>query len=125
MPYKDPERQREYQLNWMLYRRNEWINKNGPCVKCRLWVDLEVDHVDPSTKVDHKVWSWSSDRRNEELEKCQVLCRLCHSEKTISENSNHGLSKYNRKGCRCIVCKKAKSIVNKRRKRRSGEEATR
>ncbi len=121
MPYKDPERQREYQANRLLYLRNEWINSNGPCVKCRTWKNLEVDHVDPSTKVSHNVWSWSPDRRKEELSKCQVLCVECHKEKTAKHyfsNLNHGTQGMYRHGCRCIDCKSRYSVINKEKKKK-------
>ena len=60
---------------------------NGPCVKCGCWDldQLEVDHIDPNTKVSHRVWSWSKERRENELAKCQVLCRACHLTKTCGE----------------------------------------
>lgn len=48
--------------------------------------DLQIDHVDPSEKVTHKVWSWSEPRREEELNKCVVRCKPCHIEKTQSNN---------------------------------------
>ena len=63
-------------------RRKDWIEANGPCAKCGSWDRLEVDHIDPSTKVSHNVWGWSETRRLEELAKCQVLCYSCHKEKT-------------------------------------------
>jgi len=84
VPYRDKEAQREYQRRWMARRREDWLSANGPCVKCGSWDDLEVDHIDPSKKVSHKVWSWREDRRLEELAKCQVLCRNCHYAKTYT-----------------------------------------
>jgi hypothetical protein len=84
MPYKDPERQREYMRQWVASRRAEWLAMNGPCVDCKSWADLEVDHVDASAKVTHRVWSWSKVRREAELAKCVVRCTSCHQKKTLA-----------------------------------------
>lgn len=48
---------------------------------------LEVDHVDASTKVTHRVWSWSASRREGELAKCVVRCAPCHKKKSAGEQS--------------------------------------
>lgn len=111
MPYADPERQRQYQREWMAKRRAEWIDANGPCAWCSSDYRLEVDHIDPETKVSHRVWSWSTPRREVELEKCHVLCIVCHEKKCQQEGTGarlarHGLARY-RKGCRCRICKDA------------------
>ena len=63
-------------------RRRKWFAENGPCVDCGTWDNLELDHVDPSTKVSHTVWSWGDAKRLEELEKCKARCHGCHLEKT-------------------------------------------
>lgn len=88
-------------------RRLEWLKTNGPC-PCGSWEKLEVDHVDPSQKIHHAVWSWSDISRNRELAKCQVLCSDCHKKKTYEQNyahlPKHGVIGY-RKGCRCTICK--------------------
>lgn len=99
MPYKDKQKQREYQQEW--YRQNvkarhdEWIAKNGPCTECGSWDGLEVDHIDPTTKDDSfrgtnhsgtfKVFGWSEERREAELAKCTIRCRKCHIEKSRGE----------------------------------------
>jgi hypothetical protein len=80
--YKNPELQRAYQLTWLRKRREAWLKGNGPCVDCGSWGNLEVDHVDASTKVSHRVWSWSLARRTSELSKCVVRCKQCHARKT-------------------------------------------
>jgi hypothetical protein len=73
-----------------------------------------VDHVDPSTKVNHVIWSWSENRRLAELAKCQVLCHDCHVKKTIAQSlpqSVHGkLHMYRKHGCRCNECIKAYEV---------------
>ncbi len=95
MPYKDPARQSEYQRRWTQRRRLDWLAANGPCVECGSWFDLQVDHIDPATKLNHNVWSWTKERREVELAKCQVLCRPCHAKKTAKEavfGEKHGHS---------------------------------
>jgi len=85
VPYKDPDRQREYMRKWMADRRNAWLAANGPCVDCGTWDELEVDHADAAMKVTHRVWSWSLPRREAELAKCVVRCNPCHKEKSAGE----------------------------------------
>ena len=75
--------------------RQQWIDENGPCRECGSFLDLEVDHIDPSTKdpllvgkrkgVQQNLWFWSRSRREVELAKCQVLCHWCHKAKTQRE----------------------------------------
>ena len=109
MPYKDKAIQNAYQNQRLKRRRIQWLVDNGPCVECGSWEELEVDHKDRSTKVDHKVWSWSQQRRDEELAKCQVLCKTCHRNKTNNELRRpitHGASNgYKKHGCRCELCR--------------------
>lgn len=105
MPYADPRKQSAYQARRMSQLRNEWLEANGPCVRCGSRDNLEIDHVDPWLKVSHRIWSWSKERRDVELAKCQVLCRACHKKKTGENNGwgMHGSSGYQR-GCRCALC---------------------
>jgi hypothetical protein len=94
-----------------IQRRDAWLAENGPCQRCGSWDRLEVDHVDPSKKISHKVWSWSALRRAEELAKCQALCSDCHQEKTREDRMKnvpeHGIYGYNKRGCRCDICRSA------------------
>lgn len=82
MPYVDPDIQRAYQRDWIARNRLEWIAAHGPCVDCGSWDELQVDHVDATTKVAHRIWSWSRERREAELVKCVVRCQPCHARKT-------------------------------------------
>ncbi len=82
MPYKDKDRQREYQREWKDARRKKWFKENGPCLKCGSWDSLQIDHRDPSQKVSNSIWSWSKERRDMELDKCDILCSECHRKKT-------------------------------------------
>ena len=108
MGYKDPDKQREYQRKRLVKARRDWVLANGPCAECGSWSDLEVDHEDRSSKVDHKVWSWREKRRLKELKKCQVLCKECHKKKTAKENERpitHGTRGGYSRGCHCDECK--------------------
>ena len=120
MPMASPEEQRQYQREWMRRRRLAWIATNGPCRECGSSDDLEVDHIDPSTKVAHKVWSWAREKREAELAKCQVLCRACHLAKTIAQfkrpvphGTHHG---YSHHGCRCQPCRAAHAAYERARR---------
>lgn len=120
---KTKEAKRAYQRAWVAKRRAEWIAANGPCRHCGCWEDIQVDHIDPATKVSHMVWSWSKARREAELAKCQALCRECHQWKTAGENSKaapHGTHTRQSKGCRCDLCREAQRLYSLARKRKLG-----
>lgn len=78
------EAQREYMRNWRARRRAEWFT-DKKCAICGSTEKLELDHVDPTNKVHHQIWTWSKERRDAELAKCQVLCSVCHLEKTKTD----------------------------------------
>lgn len=84
MPYADPDMQRKYMNEWIKRRRREWCTEHGPCIDCGSWDQLTVDHVDATTKVSHRIWSWAKARRDEELAKCVVRCWPCHQAKTTA-----------------------------------------
>lgn len=113
MPIRNIEERRKYHREWKAKRRRAWLLENGPCKKCGSLEDLEVDHISPSDKISHNVWSWSWERRLAELAKCQVLCRQCHLEKTVlyrKENAKsqvHGTHEAYVLGCRCQECRSA------------------
>lgn len=90
MGYKNIEQKREYQLRWINERRDSWLKENGPCAKCKTWINLQVDHIDPKLKAMEPaaIWSRKEEVRNKELAKCQVLCEDCHKEKT-KENKEY------------------------------------
>lgn len=119
MPYADIAKQREYQRLWMAKRRRDYLDDHPNCVKCGSTEGLEVDHIDRSTKVDHKVWSWAEKKREEELKKCQVLCHVCHRDKTTAETRAlvgpwvHGSNAYKASRCRCDICRDANAAYNR------------
>ena len=124
MPFKDPSAQRQYQREWMAKRRSDWFAENGPCVRCGSWDKLQLDHIDRTEKVSHRIWNWSKARRDAEAEKCQVLCYPCHVKKTaeygdtaLGRPVSHGdVAMYTRRGCRCDLCKQAKAAYYASRK---------
>ncbi len=91
---------KEYGVKWYAEvvkpRREKWFAENGPCRKCGSWDRLELDHVDPATKVHHAIWSWSEKRRSEELKKCQPLCRVCHKKKSVAYFKEFDVNGYKR-----------------------------
>lgn len=95
---------RRNMIRWYA-KRNAWLAANGPCIRCGSNERLEVDHINPKTKIDHKVWSWGKERREAELLKCQILCFVCHRLKTNEERGwkLHGELMWQR-GCRCKEC---------------------
>lgn len=108
--YKDKDKQREYQRQWIANRRAEYF-KDKSCVRCGSANKLELDHIDRKTKVTNSIWSWSEARRNEEIAKCQVLCSTCHKSKTRLEIpewkgvAKHGTHSKYTLGCRCVECR--------------------
>jgi hypothetical protein len=119
MPCATPELQREYARRWMAKRRADWF-AGKVCEWCGTSERLELDHIDPELKVTHAVWSWAAHRREEELAKCRPLCHDCHQERTRIQarermgGLDHGLTMYNKYGCRCDVCRAAKQAQDRK-----------
>lgn len=95
VPYANPEQQRRYQREWIARRRADWFaGKVCATEGCEVADGLELDHVDPNTKVAHSVWSWSAERREAELAKCRPLCPEHHRSKSSTETprgERHGM----------------------------------
>ena len=108
MPYKNKDKQREYNRRWLAARRSSFF-KDKKCINCGSCQSLELDHVNPDEKVTHRIWSWSEKKRNIEIKKCQVLCSSCHKKKTRSQRKIKAVhpskTTYNN-GCRCLECKR-------------------
>lgn len=119
MPYKDKDKQREYQRQWIKSRRLEYLSDKC-CAECgeSNMLELHIHHKDPTQKVSHRIWSWSRVRRDEELLKCDVLCEPCHKKKHAT---THGTERmYLAHKCRCDICKAGYSEI--RRQRRSKQK---
>lgn len=88
----------------------------GKCVECGSTERLEFDHIKNDrnglSNLISQMFTSKMDRLLKELEKCQLLCKSCHIQKSIVDNgkqvSNHGmLSMYMNKRCRCEDCRAA------------------
>ena len=97
MPFKSKDDYNAYMNNYMKQR---WVKRRlsairslgGACHKCGNTNvdDLDFDHIDPSTKTMAvaEASSLSNERFQEEVSKCQLLCRAtCHLEKSVDEGS--------------------------------------
>lgn len=127
MPYKNKEDANKYAKEWQKNRyaefRKEAILKLGSvCISCRSGDNLEFDHIDPSTKSFNigGTRSISGDRFFGEVDKCQLLCRVCHKDKTILERGqtptkdNHGKRSSCMSGCRCKECRSSQNEYMKK-----------
>lgn len=117
MAYADRrEYMRNYQREWIARRRADYLS-DKVCVDCGSSSQLEVDHVDRTTKISHRIWSWNDVRRLAELAKCVTRCHDCHLTRTISQVSvpiPHGThSGYAYHRCRCPRCTKAQREYNR------------
>lgn len=114
MSFADKNVQREYQRLWVANRREKFFFDKS-CVDCGSVSNLELDHINPEEKISHRIWSWSEERLQKEIVKCQVLCQPCHIKKTNKDlfqgHIVHGeLYRGYRNGCRCDLCREARKI---------------
>ena len=130
MGFKSKEEYNEYMNSYIKaqYKKRIAVAKDslgGKCALCGSIENLEFDHIDPSTKIDcvTSMHSFSQKRFEAEIDKCQLLCSLCHKEKNlmdlnvVSAKTTHGtISSY--RYCKCDLCRKAKSLYNKEYKSR-------
>lgn len=136
MPHKNKDEFNAYMRKYMLDRYRKRMAKaiqelGGKCVICGKTEELQFDHKDKKTKslTLGKMWSVSELKFQEELKKCQLLCRKCHEEKTREElgrksaRETHGtLSSY--RYCRCPECVKAKTDWCREYKRKRARNST-
>lgn len=100
----------------------------GVCADCGTTENLQIDHIDPSTKSFNisSMTCFSWERIEVELRKCQALCRPCHLKKSIREQSvEHGGGLTGKKDCRCDLCGplKRKYMREYQRERRARRKA--
>lgn len=115
---------REYVAKRYKRLRSEWIERlGGSCAACGSRDNLEFDHIDASQKKYNigKILSTHSKQKvEEEMARCQLLCKECHLEKTIREEDiyivDHGEGLTGKKSCYCSLCGPLKSAYNKRYK---------
>lgn len=110
-------------------RRSKLIEMSGgKCVKCGSIEELHFDHEDPEQqefRLNGNMLDGPWKRILEEWSKCQLLCRVCHVQKTKQDGSwatpwNKGISKTGDqlpehgtetsyvRGCRCDDCYQAR-----------------
>lgn len=92
------------------------------CKACDSVDNLEIDHIDWKEKsfTVGKFWNCAKEKFLLELEKCQLLCRNCHIEKskidireikTGNKEIQHGThTRYQSYKCRCEMCRSAYRI---------------
>lgn len=126
-----------YMQNRRRLRKEDAIKSLGSvCSICSASELLEFDHIDPSTKSMNisspKLLDGCIENFWREVEKCQLLCRKCHLDKT-RENSEHGggHNKHSDQGCgtgmryadkcRCGLCKNWKKMYRDKQVDYSGK----
>jgi hypothetical protein len=117
---------RTYMLARYHRRRNAAIESlGGKCVSCGSTENLELDHIDPTSKRLEfgKLNGISQSRFEEELKKAQLLCEDCHSKKSVLDHghkpASHGsIVMYKYHNCRCDPCRLAHNEYHKLYKRR-------
>jgi hypothetical protein len=88
----------------------------GKCVVCGTRKNLEIDHIDPSTKtmIVARMTTVAYERFLDEVSRCQLLCKKHHIEKTSSEQSvPHGGGKTGKRNCLCNLCAPLKREYNR------------
>ena len=81
----------EYQRK-RYHEKRQWALAylGGKCIYCGSTDDLEVDHIDPHEKTMKltTMTRVSQERFVAELDKCQLLCRNSHVQKTMVDGSS-------------------------------------
>lgn len=108
MAYADKEKRKKYfrerhhkMMSWAIeYHGNQ-------CRCCGGKESLELHHKDSSVKKLNvsRMLHYSFSIFEEEVKKCIILCCDCHSFQRRS--SLHGITRYSKYGCRCLICKTA------------------
>lgn len=102
---------RQYLARRYQKRRSAAIERlGGACVQCGSTDDLQLDHIDRSTKSTNiaKLILAKDERLLAELAKCQVLCAGCHQKKTSAEMGvEHGGGVKGKHNCPCLPCREA------------------
>lgn len=71
--------QKQYQKEWRNKHRDDAVKQLGSvCCICSSTLFLEFHHQDPRKKIDHRIWSWSKERREAEIAKCKLYCKTHH-----------------------------------------------
>lgn len=126
MPLRDKTAQNEYMRQYVLARHHRRMAAGiallgGKCVRCGATERLEFSHLDPATKsfvIAKRAVGVSEAKLQAELQKCQLLCHDCSTEKGILDRGQlprgdrHGtLTMY--KHCKCDLCRAVMSAWNR------------
>lgn len=136
-----PQTREEYNAYMAAYMKDRIARRHakairqfgGKCVRCGSTEHLEFDHPnrDPDPRGRRNrgtMWTFSEERLQAELAKCQLLCHDCHREKTVrcgetgggqnripDEEYFHGTARmYLYRTCRCPPCKYARSLYRQK-----------
>lgn len=120
-PILDADARRRYHRQWIARRRAAFF-ADKTCIDCGTAEQLELDRRDPDEKVNHRVWSSASARREAELAKYDVRCTSCRRNRLAEHQMRHGTRGRYEKGCRCLACKQAKSWRNARYREQHQDE---
>lgn len=92
MPIKDKDAYKAYMNEYM---KKRWERRRvaavdylgGECARCGELEELDFDHIDPLTKIMSIARASSRSEKFfwEEVDKCQLLCKPCHLEKTAED----------------------------------------
>lgn len=92
--------QQGYQPEYQRRRYEERMDEmkaylGGRCVRCGTTDELQFDHVDPTTKCFSIARYWNRPWKIMvvELDKCQLLCKPHHRDKTIANGDLRGKRK--------------------------------
>ena len=104
----------------------------GVCIKCGATENLDCHHVDKSKKeigIDAACYG-AREKFLNELKKCVLLCKSCHSKETnlemgksLAEGTHGTLSSY--RYCKCALCRKAKSEYTSKYYKKNGRRRDR
>ena len=120
--------QRVYQLH-RYHARMASMHKmlGGLCVRCGSDEKLEIDHIVPTEKsfTIGSLWGIKGAALEKELEKCQLLCKSCHIDKTLEDEGKsyaqgtHGtLSAIRYCKPLCDLCRNVKNAYSREWKRK-------
>jgi hypothetical protein len=110
-PILNAEARRRHNREWIAKRRAEFF-ADKICTDCGATKQLELDRHDSAERVNHRIWSWSTARREVELANHEIRCASCRRKRLAARQTRHGTRGRYEKGCRCDACRAAKSRRN-------------
>lgn len=118
--YVNPVKSAYYRTKYQEQKARAIAYLGGKCVACGSTERLHFDHKD-NDREGHRnclaqLLKCSWDRVLVELQKCQLLCAVCHGRKSNQERGNryqavHGtVTYYTHQKCRCDDCRAAMAL---------------